>query len=100
MSIFAYWPSQLAGRQGGTRQLIHSTIKNKMRHFLPLLLLIGVTLSRAADATLPANIIFDTDMGGDCDDVGALFVLHGAVERGEARLLATMGCVSSEAIAP
>ena len=100
MSIFAYWPSQLAGGQGGTRQLIHSTIKNKMRHFLPLLLLIGVTLSRAADAPLPANIIFDTDMGGDCDDVGALFVLHGAVERGEARLLATMGCVSSEAIAP
>jgi hypothetical protein len=49
---------------------------------------------------LPANIIFDTDMGGDCDDVGALFILHGAVERGEARLLATMGCTSSDAIAP
>lgn len=48
----------------------------------------------------PVNIIFDTDMGGDCDDVGALFVLHGAVERGEARLLATMGCVSAESIAP
>ncbi len=45
-------------------------------------------------------IIFDTDMGGDCDDVGALFILHGAVERGEARLLATMGCVSADAIAP
>ncbi len=49
---------------------------------------------------IPVNIIFDTDMGGDCDDVGALFILHGAVERGEARLLATMGCVSSDAIAP
>ena len=48
----------------------------------------------------PPNIIFDTDMGGDCDDVGALFILHGAVERGEARLLAAMGCTSSEAIAP
>ena len=46
------------------------------------------------------NIIFDTDMGGDCDDVGALFILHGAVERGEARLLATMGCISADAIAP
>ena len=51
-------------------------------------------------AELPVNIIFDTDMGGDCDDVGALFILHGAVERGEARLLATMGCTSSDAIAP
>lgn len=57
------------------------------------------TLScRAAEP--PPNIIFDTDMGGDCDDVGALFVLHGAAERGEAKLLATMGCISSEAIAP
>ena len=54
--------------------------------------------SRAAEP--PPNIIFDTDMGPDCDDVGALFILHGAVERGEAKLLATMGCVSSEAIAP
>jgi inosine-uridine nucleoside N-ribohydrolase len=48
----------------------------------------------------PMNIIFDTDMGGDCDDVGALFILHGAVERGQARLFATMGCISAEAIAP
>src|SRR5512145_104734 len=48
----------------------------------------------------PVNIIFDTDMGGDCDDVGALFILHGAVERGEAKLLATMGCISAAAIAP
>jgi len=49
---------------------------------------------------VPVPVIFDTDMGGDCDDVGALFILHGAVERGEARLLATMGCVSADAIAP
>jgi len=49
---------------------------------------------------VPMPVIFDTDMGGDCDDVGALFILHGAVECGEARLLATMGCVSSDAIAP
>ncbi len=55
-------------------------------------------MGQAADHPVP--IIFDTDMGGDCDDVGALFILHGAVERGEARLVATMGCVSSEAIAP
>ena len=40
----------------------------------------------------PLTIIFDTDAGGDSDDIGALFLLHGAVERGEAKLLATMGC--------
>ena len=56
----------------------------------------------AAETAKPAPqaVIFDTDMGGDCDDVGAQFMLHGAVERGEIRLLATMGCVSSDAIAP
>ena len=48
----------------------------------------------------PVSIIFDSDVDHDCDDIGALFVLHGAVERGEARLLATIGCTSSEAIAP
>lgn len=51
-------------------------------------------------APVPVNLIFDTDMGDDCDDVGALFILHGAIERGEARLLATMGCISADAIAP
>jgi len=70
------------------------------------MLMLGFILTRHAisatswAAEPPVNIIFDTDMGGDCDDVGALFILHGAVERGEARLLATMGCVSAEAIAP
>ena len=48
----------------------------------------------------PPRGIFDTDMGGDCDDVGALFMLHGALERGEVNLLATMGCTSSATIAP
>ena len=71
-----------------------------IRFFLATTMALGLAASagRAADAPMP--IIFDTDMGGDCDDVGALFVLHGAVERGEAKLLATMGCISSEAIAP
>ena len=65
---------------------------------LVIALLFASTMLQAAAA--PVNIIFDTDMGGDCDDVGALFVLHEAVERGEAKLLATMGGISSEAIAP
>jgi hypothetical protein len=66
---------------------------------LPLVLS-GCALGGGALQAAPVPIILDTDMGGDCDDVGALFVLHGAVERGEAKLLATMGCVSADAIAP
>jgi len=61
---------------------------------------IVVVGSHVMAAKPPVNVIFDTDMGSDCDDVGALFVLHGAVGRGDANLLATMGCVSADAIAP
>ena len=62
--------------------------------------LLGTPLLAGGVQDGPIGIIFDTDMGDDCDDVGALFILHGAVERGEAKLLATVGCVSADTIAP
>ncbi len=36
------------------------------------------------------KIIFDTDMNGDVDDVGALAMLHGLADNGEAEILACM----------
>ncbi len=66
--------------------------------FLAALLITSFKAVHAAEP--PLTVIFDTDAGGDCDDIGALFLLHGAVERGEVKLLATMGCTSSKAIAP
>ncbi len=39
-----------------------------------------------AEAKPPA-VIFDTDMGSDCDDAGALAVLHALADTGEVRLL-------------
>ena len=44
-------------------------------------------------ARTPVPIIFDTDLGFDCDDAGALAVLHRLTDRGEAQLLATMSVV-------
>lgn len=38
----------------------------------------------------PAPVIFDTDMDTDCDDTGALAMLHGLANRGEAEILATV----------
>ena len=38
----------------------------------------------------PVKLILDTDMSGDCDDVGALALLHALVDRGECELLATI----------
>jgi len=41
-------------------------------------------------ASPPVKIIFDTDMSGDCDDAGALGLLHALADRGECELLATV----------
>ena len=35
----------------------------------------------------PVPLIFETDISGDCDDVGALAVLHALADRGEVELL-------------
>lgn len=40
----------------------------------------------------PVKIIFDTDIGGDCDDAGALALIHRLCDRGEAELLAVTHC--------
>lgn len=36
----------------------------------------------------PVRIVFDTDMAGDCDDAGALAVLHALADGGECEILA------------
>lgn len=36
----------------------------------------------------PVRVILDTDMGSDCDDAGAMAVLHALADRGEAEILA------------
>lgn len=42
------------------------------------------------------KIIFDTDIGCDCDDAGAMAVLHELANQGECELLATTHCFSAE----
>src|SRR5687768_16854650 len=41
-------------------------------------------------AESPVKVIFDTDMDSDCDDLGALAVLHALADRGEVEILATV----------
>jgi inosine-uridine nucleoside N-ribohydrolase len=52
----------------------------------------------ATTAAQPARVIFDTDVGGDIDDAGALAVLHALANRGEVELLA-MGVVNGHELA-
>lgn len=62
--------------------------------FLTLLLLALTTLcatsTRQAFAEDPVPILFDTDMANDCDDAGALAVLHALADLGEAKILAVV----------
>lgn len=44
----------------------------------------------------PVKIIFDTDMDSDCDDVGALAMLHALVDKGEIELLAVMTSAANQ----
>ena len=50
------------------------------------------------ELSLPAQpkIIFDTDIGGDADDLGALAMLHTFIKRGDCELLAVMSWTLEE----
>ena len=43
----------------------------------------------------PIKIIFDTDIGVDCDDAGALALIHRLCDKNEAELLAVTHCFNS-----
>jgi inosine-uridine nucleoside N-ribohydrolase len=49
---------------------------------------------------LPVKIIFDTDLGPDYDDVGALAILHAMADSGKAEILATVASNKNELVAP
>lgn len=47
-----------------------------------------------------ARIIFDTDIGPDYDDIGAITVLHALADSGECKILATVSSDGHPSIAP
>jgi inosine-uridine nucleoside N-ribohydrolase len=49
---------------------------------------------------LPVKIIFDTDLGPDYDDVGALAFLHAMADSGNAEILATVTSNKHDLVAP
>lgn len=56
--------------------------------------------SEKESATTKEKIIFDSDMGPDYDDVGAIAVLHALADLGECEILATLSSDSHPSIAP
>lgn len=81
-------------------------------HILPFLLGLIVLFSNCSqreevraqfwndDQNMVPKIIFDTDMGPDYDDVGALAVLHALASQGECEILATVASDAHLSIAP
>jgi len=65
-----------------------------------VLLAVGGALSVPAAAKEPIRIIFDTDMDTDCDDAGALAMLHALADQGKVKILATMASSKYRYAAP
>lgn len=61
----------------------HRSLHIQPAAILVLILLLGID-SPAAE---PPSVIFDTDIGSDCDDAGALAVLHALADAGELKIL-------------
>jgi len=59
-----------------------------MRYKLLLLFLLSTSVCFGQQKAV--NIIFDSDMGPDYDDVGAITILHTLADKGEAHILATV----------
>ncbi|UOE50789.1 nucleoside hydrolase [Mucilaginibacter sp. SMC90] len=66
---------------------------------LILLLLFAISFCKAQKRN-PVPVIFDTDIAGDYDDVGAMALLHTFADKGEAKILATISCNAFETTAP
>lgn len=62
-------------------------------------LLLQVVFSQAQKKDNPVAIIFDSDMGPDYDDVGAIAMLHAFADSGHTKILATVASTKYEGVA-
>lgn len=69
-----------------------------IRKILLALLCFGLITSAQAQHK-PVNIIFDSDMGPDYDDVGAITMLYAFADKGDAHILATMASTKYDGVA-
>ncbi|NLA49496.1 MAG: nucleoside hydrolase, partial [Bacteroidales bacterium] len=67
--------------------------------FYLILFFLLVSCSGRETETIP-GIIFDTDLGPDYDDAGAMAVLHAMADSGKAEILATLSSNRHELVAP
>jgi inosine-uridine nucleoside N-ribohydrolase len=58
-----------------------------------------ILLCSAGAGQKPLPVIFDSDMGPDYDDVGAITLLHAFADSGQAKILATIASTNYEGVA-
>ena len=63
-----------------------------MTGLVPVLVVFGCVIGEGSLAGAPVKVIFDSDMDSDCDDAGAMAVLHALADKGEVEILATVTC--------
>jgi inosine-uridine nucleoside N-ribohydrolase len=69
-----------------------------MKHFVFAIALLGVLPIKHTSAQTP-SVIFDSDMGPDYDDVGAIAMLHALADSGQVKILATVASTKFEGVA-
>lgn len=74
--------------------------KFKILLFAMVCLAVLAACNSARDVNQPVKIIFDSDLGPDYDDVGALAFLHAMADSGKAEILATLSSNQYELVAP
>src|SRR5690554_1957079 len=92
------------------KQLILKTMKKVFGLCILALMAIEINTSCASNEKNGAQkgtsnelvplIIFDTDMGPDYDDIGAIAMLHALADSGECEILATVASDAHPSIAP
>ena len=63
-------------------------------------LTIGAVCGQSVQKSNPVPVIFDTDMGPDYDDVGAITLLHAFADAGQAKILATIASTNYSNVTP
>jgi fibronectin type 3 domain-containing protein/inosine-uridine nucleoside N-ribohydrolase len=78
------------------------TLLKSCHNGIPTLLafLFTVSLSVVSATAAPLRVIFDTDMRADCDDAGALAMLHKLQDMGECEILGVVTSTTGPAIVP
>jgi len=70
-----------------------------MKRYKIVLIILLLLVCNVFAQKKPVRIIFDSDMGPDYDDVGAITILHALADSGQAKILATVASTKYEGVA-